>query len=57
MKCAIGMTSRDMIYIPTFIQTGLGTQKLLKGDSHTGHRQQGDLISLLLKGKAVPVLN
>jgi hypothetical protein len=35
-----------MIYIPSFIKIGLGTQKLM-GNSLT-HRQHGDLISLLL---------
>jgi hypothetical protein len=41
------MDSGAMIYIPTFIQTGSGVQKLIRRDSQT-HRQQGDLISLLL---------
>jgi hypothetical protein len=34
MKCAIQMGSCAMIYIPSFIKTGSGIQKLIKG-THT----------------------
>jgi hypothetical protein len=34
-----------MIYVPSFIKIGSGIQKLIWVDKH---RQQGDLISLLL---------
>jgi hypothetical protein len=46
MKCAVEMGSGGMIYIPSFIKTGSGIQKLVGGDSPR-HRQQGDLIRLL----------
>jgi hypothetical protein len=45
MKYAVEMGSGVMIYIPSFITTGSGIQKLLGGRIH---RQHGDLISLLL---------
>jgi hypothetical protein len=35
------------IYIPSFLKIGSAIQKLMGGDSQS-HRQQGDLISLLL---------
>jgi hypothetical protein len=43
------MGSEAVIYIPSFIKIGSGIQKLMGGGicRHT-HRQQGDLISLLL---------
>jgi hypothetical protein len=44
MKYAAEMGSGAMIYIPSFIQTGSGIQGLIGRI----HRQQGDLISLLL---------
>jgi hypothetical protein len=39
------MGSDAMIYIPGFIKTGSGIQKLIGGGGI--HRQQGDLISLI----------
>jgi hypothetical protein len=47
MKYAIELTSGGMIYIPSFMTIGSGFQKYLWGGIPT-HRQQGDLISLLL---------
>jgi hypothetical protein len=47
MKYAVQMGSGAMIYIPSFIKTGSGIQKLIGGDSQT-HREHDDLISLLL---------
>jgi hypothetical protein len=47
MKHAVQMGSGAMIYIPIFIKAGAGIQKLIRGNIQT-HRQQGDLISLLL---------
>jgi hypothetical protein len=47
MKYAIEMGSGAMIYIPSFIKTGSGIQKLIGGI----HRQQCDLISLLYSFK------
>jgi hypothetical protein len=44
MKYAVQMASCGMIYIPSFIKTGSAIQKL----HIQTHRQQGDLISLLL---------
>jgi hypothetical protein len=35
-----------MIYIPSFIKTGLAIQKLIWGDTQT-YRQHGDRINLL----------
>jgi hypothetical protein len=35
MKCVIEMGSSGMIYILSFIKTGLGIKKLLKRDTHT----------------------
>jgi hypothetical protein len=46
MKYAVEMGSDAMIYIPSFIKTGSGIQKLIRGDTQT-HRQHGDLISQL----------
>jgi hypothetical protein len=49
MKYAVEMGSGAMIYIPSFIKIGSDIQKLKRWDTHTDtHRQQGDLISLLL---------
>jgi hypothetical protein len=47
MKHAAEMGSGAMIYIPSFIKIGSGTQKLI-GEESQAHRQHGDLISLLL---------
>jgi hypothetical protein len=47
MKYAVEMGSGAMIYIPGFMKIGSGIQKLIWGDTQT-HRQQGDLISLIL---------
>jgi hypothetical protein len=47
MKYAFEMVSRGMIYISTFARNDSGVQILLDLDKDT-HRQQGDLISLLL---------
>jgi hypothetical protein len=47
MKYAVEMGSGTMVYIPSFIKSRSGIQKLIRGDTQT-HRQQGDLISLLL---------
>jgi hypothetical protein len=38
------MGSGAVIYVPSLIKIGLGIQKLIRGI----HRQQGDLISLIL---------
>jgi hypothetical protein len=46
MKYAVEMGSVAMIYIPSFIETGSGIQKLVGGDTQT-HRQVGDPISLI----------
>jgi hypothetical protein len=46
-KYAVEMGSSATIYIPSFIKTDSGIQKLIAGDTQT-HRWQGDLISLLL---------
>jgi hypothetical protein len=47
MNYAVEMGSGAMIYIPSFMKTGSGIQKLWwKGDSHT-HIEQDDLMSLL----------
>jgi hypothetical protein len=42
MKYTVEMGSDAIIYIPSFIKTGSGIQKLIVGI----HRQHGDLISL-----------
>jgi hypothetical protein len=47
MKYAVEMGSGAMIYIPSFLEIGSGIQKWIEGVTQT-HRQQGDLISLLL---------
>jgi hypothetical protein len=47
MEYAIQMASGSMIYISIFINTGSGIRKLIGGNTQT-HRQDGDLISLLL---------
>jgi hypothetical protein len=41
------MGSGAMIYVPSFIKTGSGIQKLMGGGYIDTHRQQGDLISPL----------
>jgi hypothetical protein len=46
MKYAFEMGSGAMIYIPSFIKTGSGNQKLIRGNSQT-YRQDGDSISIL----------
>jgi hypothetical protein len=48
MKYAVEMSSSAMIYMPSFIQIGSGTQNLLRGIHIQTHIQQGDLKSLLL---------
>jgi hypothetical protein len=47
MKYTVEMGSGAMIYVPSFIKIGSGIRKLIGVDMET-HRQQGDLISLLL---------
>jgi hypothetical protein len=47
MKYAVEMGSGAMIYIPSFIKIGTGIQNLIRRDTQV-HKQQGDLISLLL---------
>jgi hypothetical protein len=44
MKYDIEMGSGAMVYIPSFIKTGSGTEKLVAG----AHRRHGDRIRLLL---------
>jgi hypothetical protein len=46
MKYAVGTGSGAVIYIPSFIKTGSGIQKLMKGNTQT-HSQYDDLISVL----------
>jgi hypothetical protein len=46
MEYAVEMGSGAMIYVPSFIMIGSGTQKLVRGDTQT-HRRHGGLISLL----------
>jgi hypothetical protein len=50
MKYAVEIGSGAMMYIPSFMKVGSGTQKLIRGhiDDTQAHRQQGDLISLHL---------
>jgi hypothetical protein len=45
MKYTIEMGSGAMIYVPSFIKIGTGTQKLIGGYAD---RQHADIISLLL---------
>jgi hypothetical protein len=45
MKYATDLGSGVMIFIPSFITIGSGSQKLIKGDTQT-HRQHGECISL-----------
>jgi hypothetical protein len=45
VKYAIEMASGVMIHIQSFMNIGSSIQKLLRG---VAHRQQGDLISLVL---------
>jgi hypothetical protein len=47
MKYAVEMGSGAMIYIPSFIKTGLGIKKLTVGIHRHTHTQHGDRISLL----------
>jgi hypothetical protein len=35
MKCAVEMGSGVMIYIPSFINIGYGSQSLIRGHTHT----------------------
>jgi hypothetical protein len=44
MNYTVEMGAGAMIYIPSFIKISSGIQKLIRGI----HRQQGDLINLLL---------
>jgi hypothetical protein len=46
MKYAVEMGSDAMIYIPSFIKTGSGIQKLMGENSQTHILHDGDLISL-----------
>jgi hypothetical protein len=46
MKYAVEIDSGAMIYIPSFMETGPGIQKLKKGGTQT-HRQERDRISVL----------
>jgi hypothetical protein len=50
MKYAVEMGSGAMIYtyVPSFINIGSGIQKLMGRIHIQTHREQGDLISLLL---------
>jgi hypothetical protein len=48
MKYPVQMASSGMMYIPSFINIGSAIQKLIRGIRIQTHRQQGDLISLLL---------
>jgi hypothetical protein len=48
MKNAVQMGSGIMMYVPNFIEIRSGIQKLLGGIHIQAHRQQSDLISLLL---------
>jgi hypothetical protein len=50
------MGSSAMLFIPSFIKTGSGIQKLIGGDSKT-HGEHGIHICLKVNGKVVPVLN
>jgi hypothetical protein len=50
MKYAVEMGSVVMIYIPSFIKTGSGIQKLI-GEGTQTHRQDGDRISLLYESR------
>jgi hypothetical protein len=47
LNYAVKMGSGAMISVSSFIKIGSGIQNLIGGDTQT-HRQQGDLISLLL---------
>jgi hypothetical protein len=47
VKHAVEMGDSALIYIPSFIEIGSGIQKL-KGGIYR-HRQQGDLIELIMK--------
>jgi hypothetical protein len=47
MKYGVKVGLDVMIYTPSFIKTGSGTEKLIDGDTQT-YRQHGDLISLFL---------
>jgi hypothetical protein len=47
MKYAVEMSLGAMIYMPSFIKTGLGIQKLMGGGGGV-HRQHGDCKSPLL---------
>jgi hypothetical protein len=48
MKYAIEKSLDGMIYIPNFMKTGSGIQKLLWSIHIQKHRQRSDVISLLL---------
>jgi hypothetical protein len=47
MKYVVVIGSGAMVYIPNYIKAGSGIQTLIRGGTQP-HRQQGDLISLLL---------
>jgi hypothetical protein len=46
MNYAVEMGSGGMLFVPSFIKIGSGVQKLIW--EGYAHRQEGDLISLLL---------
>jgi hypothetical protein len=48
MKHTVKMGSGALVYIPSFIKIGSGLQTLLMGIHIPAHRQQSDLICLLL---------
>jgi hypothetical protein len=48
MNNTVEMVSDGTIDIPSFIRIGSGIQNLLEGIHVQTHRQQGDLIGLLL---------
>jgi hypothetical protein len=53
MKYAVEMDSGAMMYIPCFIRTRSGIQKLIWEDSQT-HRQHGDRVRILLNNPDFP---
>jgi hypothetical protein len=48
MKYAVEMSSGAMIYVPSCTNIGSGIQKLIGAGNTQAHRQQRDIISLLL---------
>jgi hypothetical protein len=55
MKYAVEMGLGAMMHIPSFIKTGSGIHKLMKGDSqthgHKTHKENGDRMSLLYENR------